>query len=145
VKKQSYYFINSVRKVINILELLARTEELSVPEIGKQMGMHRSATHRFLATLRELGYLDQSEDSSYRLSFKLFEFGTCVMNRLEVKKIVHPFSYRSGNSPRGDSESRHPGGSGHHPCRQSRKSSFNYVWTWPLDALYPAIAQQSER
>ncbi len=90
-KKKSYYFINSLAKATKIIEHLAEAGELSVSEIGKNLGMHRSATHRFLATLRELGYLDQSEDSRYRLSFKLFEIGINVANRLEVRKIVHPF------------------------------------------------------
>jgi DNA-binding IclR family transcriptional regulator len=91
MKKQSYYFINSLAKATKIIELLAEAGELSVSDIGKNLGMHRSATHRFLATLRELGYLEQSEDSRYRLSFKLFVIGTNVANRLEVRKIVHPF------------------------------------------------------
>ncbi len=90
-EKQSYYFINSLGKATKILELLAETGELSVSEIGKKLGMHRSATHRFLATLRELGFLEQSEDSCYRLSFKLFELGTKGANRLEVTRVAHPF------------------------------------------------------
>lgn len=90
-EKQSYYFINSLAKATKILELLAETGELSVSEIGKKLGMHRSATHRFLATLRELAFLEQSEHSRYRLSFKLFELGTKGANRLEVTRVAHPF------------------------------------------------------
>lgn len=90
-KKQSYYFINSLAKAAKIIELLAEAGELSVSEIAKNLSMHRSATHRFLATLRELGYLEQSEDSRYSLSLKLFEIGINIANRMEVRKIVHPF------------------------------------------------------
>lgn len=74
-----------------MLELLAKSGERSVSGIAKELGMHRSATHRFLPTLRNLGFLEQSEDSKYRLSFKLFELGINFANRLEVRKIVHPF------------------------------------------------------
>jgi IclR family KDG regulon transcriptional repressor len=91
MKGRPYYHINSLEKATKILELLAKSGELSVSEIGRKLGMHRSATHRFLATLRHLGFLEQSEDSKYRLSFKLFELGINVVNRLEVRKIVHPF------------------------------------------------------
>jgi DNA-binding IclR family transcriptional regulator len=73
------------------MDILSAIEELSVSEIAQKLGMHRSATHRFLATLRNLGYLEQTEDASYRLSFKLFELGMAVANRLEIRKIVHPF------------------------------------------------------
>lgn len=91
MQSRPYYYINSLEKATKILELLANRGELSVSEIAKKLGMHRSATHRFLATLRKLGFLEQSEDSKYRLSFKLFELGINVANRLEVRKIVHPF------------------------------------------------------
>lgn len=91
MKDRPYYHINSLEKATKILNLLGQMGELSVSEIAKTLGMHRSATHRFLATLRSLGYLEQSEDSSYRLSFKLFQLGITVANRLEIRKIVHPF------------------------------------------------------
>jgi IclR family acetate operon transcriptional repressor len=91
MEKPAYYHIKSLEKARNILELLAASGELSVSEIGKKLGMHRSPTHRFLATLRSLGLLEQSEDARYRLSFKLFEWGMTVANRMEVKQIVHPF------------------------------------------------------
>jgi DNA-binding IclR family transcriptional regulator len=90
MQSRPYYCINSLEKATKILELLANRGELSVSEIAKKLGIHRSATHRFLATLRKLGFLEQSEDSN-RLSFKLFELGINVANRLEVRKIVHPF------------------------------------------------------
>lgn len=91
MEKPAYYHIKSLEKAKNILELLAVAGELSVSEIGKKLGTHRSPTHRFLATLRSLGLLQQSEDARYRLSFKLFEWGMAVANRMEVRQIVHPF------------------------------------------------------
>ena len=91
MEDRPYYHINSLEKATKILDLLSDAGELSVSEIARKLAMHRSATHRFLATLRNLGYLEQSEDSSYRLSFKLFELGMGVANRLEIRKIVHPF------------------------------------------------------
>jgi DNA-binding IclR family transcriptional regulator len=91
MKDRPYFHIHSLEKAARIMDLLAQRGELSVSEISKSLGMHRSATHRFLATLRNLGYLDQSEDATYRLSFKLFELGISVANRLEIRNVVHPF------------------------------------------------------
>lgn len=90
-KKPPYYQIKSLEKAKNILELLAVEGELFVSEIGKKLGMHRSHAHRFLATLRSLGLLEQSEDTRYRLSFKLFEWGMAVANHMEVRQIAHSF------------------------------------------------------
>ena len=94
-KNIPYYRIKSVEKAARILDLLAE-EELSVSDIGKRIGMHRSATHRFLAHFRNLGFLEQSIDSKYKLSLKLFELGISVINRLEIKEIVHPFLVNLG-------------------------------------------------
>lgn len=91
MKNRPYYHINSLEKATKILDILSENGELSVSEIARKLGIHRSGTHRFLATLRNLGYLEQSDDSSYRLSFKLFQIGMTVANRLEIRKIVHPF------------------------------------------------------
>ena len=91
MKNRPYYHINSLEKATRIIDILSTTGELSVSEIARKLNMHRSATHRFLATLRNLGYLEQSDDASYRLSFKFFELGMMVANRLEIRKIVHPF------------------------------------------------------
>jgi len=91
MEKHPYFFINSLEKSVKILETLAKWGELSVSEIGCKVGMHRGAVHRFLATLRELGLLEQSKDSRYRLSMKLFEIGMSVDNRFEVRQIAHPF------------------------------------------------------
>lgn len=91
MEKSAYFYIKSLEKTKNILELLAAKGELSVSEIAKKLGMHRSPTHRFLATLRSLGLLEQAEDARYRLSFKIFEWGMAVANRMEVRKTVHPF------------------------------------------------------
>jgi DNA-binding IclR family transcriptional regulator len=91
MKNRPYYHINSLEKATRIIDILSATGELSVSEIARKLNMHRSATHRFLATLRNLGYLEQSDDARYRLSFKFFELGMVVANRLEIRKIVHPF------------------------------------------------------
>jgi DNA-binding IclR family transcriptional regulator len=89
--KKPYYKINSVEKTIRILELLAEKGELSVAEAASKLGMNRSTCHRFLVTLRELGYVVQNALSHYRLSFRIFELGNKVADRLQVRQIAHPY------------------------------------------------------
>ena len=89
--KKPYYKINSVEKTIKILELLAEKGELSVAEAAKHLDLNRSTCHRFLVTLRELGYVVQNTHSHYRLSFRIFELGNKVANRLQVRQIAHPY------------------------------------------------------
>lgn len=89
--KKPYYKINSVEKTIKILELLAEKGELSVAEAATHLDLNRSTCHRFLMTLRELGYVVQNTLSHYRLSFRIFEVGNKVADRLQVRQIAHPY------------------------------------------------------
>lgn len=89
--KKPYYKINSVERTIKILELFAEKGELSVAEAAAHLRLNRSTCHRFLVTLRELGYLVQNTLSHYRLSFRIFELGNKVANRLQGRQIAYPY------------------------------------------------------
>ena len=89
--KKPYYKINSVEKTMKTLELLAEKGELSVAEAATYLGMNRSTCHRFLATLKELGYVIQNTLSHYKLSFRIFELGMKVANNLEVRQNARPY------------------------------------------------------
>ena len=91
MNKRPYYKINSVEKTMKILELLAEKGELSVAEAAAKLGMNRSTCHRFLVTLRELGYVVQNHLSHYRLSFRIYELGMKVVDRLQVRQIAYPY------------------------------------------------------
>lgn len=89
--KKPYYKINSCEKTTKIIEVLADKGDLSVAEVASYLRMNRSTCHRFLATLRELEYVSQNPDSSYRLSFRVFELGMKVADRLQVRQIGQPY------------------------------------------------------
>ena len=86
-----YFFISSFAKGMNILELLSDNEGLSVSQVARIMNMNRASSHRFLSTLRELGYADKDDHSRYYLTAKVIELGTKVLDRFEIRKIAHPF------------------------------------------------------
>ena len=97
MNNRPYYKINSVEKTIRILELLAEKGEISVAEAAAKLGMNRSTCHRFLVTLRELGYVVQNHLSQYRLSFRIYELGMKVADRLQVRQIAHPYLQELSN------------------------------------------------
>jgi len=86
-----YFFINSLAKGIRILELLSDSNDLSVTQVAKRMNINRASSHRFLATLKELGYADKDQNARYYLTSKVIELGTKVLDRFEFRKIAHPF------------------------------------------------------
>jgi DNA-binding IclR family transcriptional regulator len=89
--KKPYYKINSAEKTIKILELLAEEGGLSVAEAASKIDMNRSTCHRFLVTLRELGYVVQDHLSHYRLSFRVFELGMKVADSVEIREVAYPY------------------------------------------------------
>ena len=63
--KEKYYQIASLEKGIRVLELLANQNEATVSSVAAQLGFNRAASHRFLATLRDLGYVEKNENNRY--------------------------------------------------------------------------------
>jgi DNA-binding IclR family transcriptional regulator len=90
-KGEKYFFISSLAKGIKTLELLAEKEKLSVSDVAKFLGFNRAGSHRHLATLKDLGYVEQNEANSYQLTSKLFELGLKYANRFEIRKVAHPY------------------------------------------------------
>jgi len=88
---KKYFFISSLAKGIDVLELLAERGELSVSEVARHLGQNRTGSHRFLATLKELGYVEQNRNNKYHLTFKMLEFGMKRSNRLGIKTIALPY------------------------------------------------------
>lgn len=90
-KDKKYYFISSLAKGLDVLELLAEKGNLSVSEVARHLGQNRTGSHRFLATLKELGYVEQNPDNKYHLTFKMLELGMKLSNRLGIRNIALPY------------------------------------------------------
>lgn len=89
--KRKYYQITSLEKGVKILELLAEKKALTVSEVGVLLSIQRSAAHRFLATLRDLRYVEKNEDNRYRLTLRILEMGEKVAKRFEIKQEARKF------------------------------------------------------
>ena len=89
--ESKYFYIRSLAKGMHILELLSDNEALTVTEVAKHLKMNRAGSHRFLSTLRELGYADKDDSARYYLTSKVIELGMKVLDRFEIRKIARPF------------------------------------------------------
>jgi DNA-binding IclR family transcriptional regulator len=90
-KKEKYYQIASLEKGIRVLELLSNQNEMTVSSVATQLGFNRAASHRFLATLRDLGYVDKNANNRYHLTFKIMEMGMKVANRFEIRSAARVY------------------------------------------------------
>jgi len=92
-EKKPYYKIASLEKGLKIIELLSESESLSVSEVAKRLNQNRSASHRFLATLKELGYVIQDSNARYKLSLKMFELGNRISDVQAIRSISRPYMH----------------------------------------------------
>lgn len=88
------YIMTSVDTSLSILNLYFENEELSATEVGKLIGISRSAAFRFLVTLENQGFLSKTENSRYRLGVKVFNLGQLVYTRMELISYLHPYLAR---------------------------------------------------
>jgi DNA-binding IclR family transcriptional regulator len=88
--------IKSLPKAINILDLFLKERTmLSVPHISAALRIPRSTTYKYLAVLREHGFVDYGEQSGkYKLGLRLLEFGSFVKSKIAIDKVALPYMHR---------------------------------------------------
>jgi IclR family pca regulon transcriptional regulator len=64
---------------------------LGVSELSRELGLSRSTTHRYIATLTSLGYLQQdAETKRYRLGPRVLDLGFAAINSMDIREISLP-------------------------------------------------------
>ena len=81
----------TVLKALDVIEALARSERpRGITELAEQLQLTKSNVHRLLQTLASRGYLRRSgEDGRYELSLRLWELGSLVLAKLDLKHVAH--------------------------------------------------------
>jgi DNA-binding IclR family transcriptional regulator len=90
--------LKSLGKIVRILECFSTTDRtLSVAEVCERTEYPRSTTHRLLASLKEVGLLDQDRHRDrYRLGIKLFELGNIVLANMDLHREARPYVEQLG-------------------------------------------------
>ena len=86
--------LKSLVKIGRILDCFTTSDRaLSLAEICQRTAYPKSTTHRLLASMREIGLLDQDrERDRYRLGLKLLELGNVVLANLELNREARPLA-----------------------------------------------------
>jgi IclR family pca regulon transcriptional regulator len=64
---------------------------IGVSELSRDLELSRSTTHRYIATLAQLGYLQQDPDSKrYRLGPRVLDLGFSAINSMDLREIAAP-------------------------------------------------------
>lgn len=85
--------VQSVDRALVILEILANSRRsLSVTEIGREVGLHKSTVYRLLSTMARRGYVEQDpETQRYKLGLKVLEVSNKLLGTLQVRTEAMPF------------------------------------------------------
>ena len=84
--------IKSVAVASLILETLANSGgPIRLSDLSRQLSMPRSRVHRYLKTLRELGYVSQERNGErYWLGTRLFHLGQAAMEPVSYTHLTLP-------------------------------------------------------
>lgn len=83
--------IQSVARALSILELFdERRSSLSTNEISSLTGLNRGTAYRFCQTLRELGYLEEIRQSTFRPGLKALSLAQAALGARELVDMALP-------------------------------------------------------
>jgi IclR family pca regulon transcriptional regulator len=64
---------------------------LGISDLGRELGLSRSTTHRYVATLAALGYLQQDAPTKkYRLGPRVLDLGFSAISSMELREVASP-------------------------------------------------------
>lgn len=83
----------SFYKMAAVLDCFTRAKgQLSITEIVEKTGLPRTTIHRIVASLRDVGMIDQDgRRHDYRLGLKMFYYGSVVLANLDLDRRARPF------------------------------------------------------
>jgi DNA-binding IclR family transcriptional regulator len=88
----SRYLNHSILRSLRILEAFAEPHpSLSIPEIARRVGLHRSTVHRLVVTLESAGWLRKLPGTEkYTLGIKVFTLGRIADQGISSCETVRP-------------------------------------------------------
>src|SRR5712691_13106228 len=85
-------YSKSLERGLAILSSFASARPLlGVSDLSREVGLSRSTTHRYVATLATLGYLQQDGATrKYRLGPRVLDLGFSAIHSMELREISAP-------------------------------------------------------
>jgi len=86
--------LSTLEKAIQILVMLSESRRLRAEEIAARLGLPRSTTYRYLASLRSHHLIEEAEDGpGYRLGTTILELAA-TMSRRPIREVSLPYLER---------------------------------------------------
>jgi DNA-binding IclR family transcriptional regulator len=83
--------MQSVKKVISILEfVIYSSKPVSAIDVSKHFNMSVPNAYKYLSELQKCGLITRLADKSYIPSFKIVEYGSTILKKINSREIAHP-------------------------------------------------------
>lgn len=83
---------STLLKGLRVLEHLARSDTArGVSDLARELGITKSNIHRTLQTLVAAGYVQLTPGGLYECTLKVFELGSFVLRRIDLRSVAEPF------------------------------------------------------
>ncbi|MGV2293099.1 DNA-binding transcriptional regulator KdgR [Trinickia sp. YCB016] len=77
--------VAAIGKLFAILDAIGSHGQIGISELSQRLTMSKTTVHRFLQTLKALGYVEQEGDTErYRLTIRLFELGAKALENVDL-------------------------------------------------------------
>lgn len=78
----------TLERGLQILEYIVEKRSVTVTSVAMAFGIQKSASHRFLTTLKYMGYVEQTPQSNYLVTSRLNNLADGVVPRIEVRNFA---------------------------------------------------------
>src|SRR3569623_867182 len=92
--------MSSIRRSVQVMELLARKGSLGVRPVAQQLGLPLGSVHRLLLDLEAEGVAERTLEGEWALSFRLLEITGMQLDRIELPQLARPFADRIAEETR---------------------------------------------
>ncbi|MGE5372131.1 MAG: IclR family transcriptional regulator [Solirubrobacterales bacterium] len=84
--------VQSVERALSIIEALAdEGAPMHLGDLANKVDLKPSTAHRLLGTLMTRGFVDQDDQSRYKLGMKLYYIGATATYAVDVRKLASPY------------------------------------------------------
>lgn len=84
--------VQSVDRALSLIEALAQEgAPMHLGDLALRVDLKPSTTHRLLSALAMRGFVDQDDQSRYKLGMKLYAIGNTATYAVDVRKVAGPY------------------------------------------------------
>lgn len=91
--------IKTIDRSLQVLELFSlEKSEWGITEISEELNLYKSNVYNILYTLSQRGFVEKNPNNDkYKLSIKLYELGSVVLENLDIREIALPHIKKLSN------------------------------------------------